>query len=667
MEIVRPSSSLRFPTLMSAAAVAVTENDVRSAKRPFADEEEAAAAAFRLYRDRLPCSVHYEWSYMHRDTVLFVAVASSLNTVITLSADAIVKFWRKTDTNIELLRYFRCHTAAPLWTSMSVTQRWFATVGADRTIKIFDVATCELVNCIDLSFEPLRVALCDGGEGLRVLCLEVGSNVIRVFDALAASSNADSLLFESAKVHRKPVLAAEWCTEGGFFISIDAEGIIEYFSANVANPLAVAGVDFNLKSDTDLFAVAKAKASPIALAVSADGTLFAVRSSDWRVRIFTVRSGRLLRCIDESPEALFGAEINAKNDAVVARIAAAESEIPAAAVSRQTLLFDANGKFLVYATFSGINLRLASSNEAFCEEFDSVIAFKDRLRFVAIALYQGRPRNKTLTVEMAASDNPAFKHTDSIEACFVATALNKNRFYIVSRRDPPFDEVNGDENTPTPAADRDVCNEVVVRGKGAASSAAASTSKADSALEAFVAGLWYATIHTTKGDVRITLFGDRAPRTVENFVTLAQRGFYDGLRFFRVIKDFMVQTGDPLNNGTGGQSIWDSEFADEFDDTLNHDEPFMMSMANAGPNTNGNFLDEKFFCCLFCVLGSQFFITVVPAAWLNQKHTVFGKVTAGFETVMKISNLKTNKADRPYETVSIINIETSRKAPAGES
>jgi len=116
-----------------------------------------------------------------------------------------------------------------------------------------------------------------------------------------------------------------------------------------------------------------------------------------------------------------------------------------------------------------------------------------------------------------------------------------------------------------------------------------------------------ATIHTTKGDIRLRLFGDRAPLTVLNFVNLAERGFYNGLAFHRVIPDFMIQGGCPLGTGTGGPGY---RFKDEFSPSLKHDKPGILSMANAGPNTNG----------------SQFFITHVPTPWLDNKHSIFGEV-----------------------------------------
>jgi peptidyl-prolyl cis-trans isomerase B (cyclophilin B) len=116
-----------------------------------------------------------------------------------------------------------------------------------------------------------------------------------------------------------------------------------------------------------------------------------------------------------------------------------------------------------------------------------------------------------------------------------------------------------------------------------------------------------ATIHTTKGDIRLNLFPGKAPLTVLNFVNLTKKGFYDGLAFHRVIPDFMIQGGCPLGTGTGGPGY---RFADEFSSDLRHSKPGIFSMANAGPGTNG----------------SQFFITHVPTPWLDNKHAIFGEV-----------------------------------------
>ncbi len=126
-----------------------------------------------------------------------------------------------------------------------------------------------------------------------------------------------------------------------------------------------------------------------------------------------------------------------------------------------------------------------------------------------------------------------------------------------------------------------------------------------------------ATLETEKGSLTIELFADKTPKTVNNFVFLAREGFYDGTIFHRVISDFMAQGGDPTGSGRGGPGY---RFADEFHPSLKHDQPGRLSMANAGPGTNG----------------SQFFITHVATPWLDNKHSIFGQVSAGMEVLFAI-------------------------------
>ena len=149
-----------------------------------------------------------------------------------------------------------------------------------------------------------------------------------------------------------------------------------------------------------------------------------------------------------------------------------------------------------------------------------------------------------------------------------------------------------------------------------------------------------ATLHTNHGAVEVELFDADAPKTVENFVRLAREGFYDGLRFHRVIPDFMIQGGDPTGTGSGGPGY-------SFDDEANDHRVVRgaLAMANAGPNTNG----------------SQFFIVTTPeASWLDGKHTVFGRVTEGMDVVDRISQVPGDGSDRPREPVTIERVELSQ-------
>jgi cyclophilin family peptidyl-prolyl cis-trans isomerase len=140
------------------------------------------------------------------------------------------------------------------------------------------------------------------------------------------------------------------------------------------------------------------------------------------------------------------------------------------------------------------------------------------------------------------------------------------------------------------------------------------------------------TFRTNQGTFKVELFEDAAPQTTGNFVSLAQKGFYDGVIFHRVIDGFMIQGGDPTGTGRGGPGY---QIKDEFGKGLRHDVEGILSMANAGPNSGG----------------SQFFVTLAPTPWLDGKHAIFGKVVEGMDVVRKIGKVQTKGGDRPAADV----------------
>lgn len=176
-----------------------------------------------------------------------------------------------------------------------------------------------------------------------------------------------------------------------------------------------------------------------------------------------------------------------------------------------------------------------------------------------------------------------------------------------------------------------------------------------------------AILETSYGDIKIQLFPDQAPMTVENFVRLAQKGYYNGTIFHRVISDFMIQGGDPKGNGTGGTSIWGHPFEDEFSREL-FNLRGALSMANSGPNTNGS----QFFIVQNKNMPKRYIRQMEPAGypkeiihaykqggtpWLDGRHTVFGQVIDGMDVVDKIAKAKKDKMDKPLEAITIKNIE----------
>lgn len=151
---------------------------------------------------------------------------------------------------------------------------------------------------------------------------------------------------------------------------------------------------------------------------------------------------------------------------------------------------------------------------------------------------------------------------------------------------------------------------------------------------------------TTMGDFEIQLHPDKTPKTVENFVGLALKNYYDGIIFHRIIAEFMIQGGDPTGTGTGGESYFGGSFEDEFHNDLTHNGPGILSMANAGPGTNG----------------SQFFITLIPTPWLDGKHSVFGQVISGLDIIENIGNVDTSKPfDKPVKDIVMNNVTVEKR------
>ncbi|KAI6795557.1 Peptidyl-prolyl cis-trans isomerase-like [Hortaea werneckii] len=145
-------------------------------------------------------------------------------------------------------------------------------------------------------------------------------------------------------------------------------------------------------------------------------------------------------------------------------------------------------------------------------------------------------------------------------------------------------------------------------------------------------------LETSMGAIVVELYSDHAPKTCQNFSTLAARNYYNGTIFHRIIPDFMIQGGDPTGTGRGGSSVFGDKFEDEIRSDLKHTGAGILSMANSGPNTNG----------------SQFFITLAPTPWLDGKHTIFGRVKSGMRVVQRMGLVKTGAEGRPVEDVKIL-------------
>ncbi|KAF6258211.1 hypothetical protein COO60DRAFT_1295463 [Scenedesmus sp. NREL 46B-D3] len=568
------------------------------------------------YLDALPSAQMYEKSYMHRDTVTHV-VATPTDFIITGSADGHLKFWKKQEQGVEFVKHYRSHIGAVDGLAASHDGSLCVSISRDRSVKVYDVLGFDMIVMMKLPYTPgaAEWIFKKGDAASKLAISDLNSPAIHIYDVASGSEEPIASL---SSLHASPVAVMRFNAAANTVISSDAKGFIEYWSCEDFKHPAGA-VKFTMKMDTDLFALARAKTSARSLEVSRDGTQFAAFCADSRVRVWRFATGKLRRTYDESLEAAHelqksGAQQFALDDMDFGRrwvVAAAgawrHTPLP---IPTPNALFDESGNFLLLPSLLGIKVINLATNA-----LPRLLGRPENTeRFLRIALWQGLP--KKIRPGMPEMKLPERDPT------LVALAYKKQRLYIFTKREPADAE--------DASMGRDVFNE-----KPSTDELLAAEAGATSALPRG------ACVHTTKGDITIRLFPDECPRTIENFTTHAANGYYDNVIFHRVIKGFMLQTGDPLGDGTGGESIWGGEFEDEFRPTLRHDRPGILSMANAGPNTNG----------------SQFFITTVPTPWLDNKHTVFGRVVKGMDVVSLIEKVKTDRTDKPVDDVKIVNID----------
>lgn len=523
----------------------------------------------KLYVAALPKSTRYSKSLMHKEQILFATWTPLTEFLITSSVDGVVKFWKKIAQGIEFVKEFKAHNGEIVSVSVSKDGRSFATAGADETVKIFDVITFDLLSMISLNYTPNCVCwVHPKGASLPLLAVsEQAKPLIHIYDGRGEKEEA---IHTIKGLHRKPVHLMAFNEPYDCVVSADEGGMLEYWrpSGNYEKPEGV----FEYKSSTNLFDFKKAKSVPSCLSISPNGKYLATSSlPDRKMRIFDFATAKLHREYDESLQALeemhrAGTGANKLDNVEFGRRTAHEREVESQTLkNKSNVIFDESGNFIIYGSMLGIKVLNTYTNQVV-----KVYGKDENFRAVSLAIYQGQPQKKGVTtVEMGASSNPLLQESETRDPILVATGVGKVRFYMF----------NNEEDVSK--STRDVQNErPTMLGQ-----------KKDSKVKKAETGTG-AVIHTTYGDIHIRLFPDAAPKTVENFVTHSKNGYYNSTIFHRVIRKFMIQGGDPLGDGTGGESIWGREFEDEFS-SLKHDKPYTVSMANAGPNTNA----------------SQFFIT----------------------------------------------------------
>ncbi|KAJ7863081.1 hypothetical protein B0H14DRAFT_2739235 [Mycena olivaceomarginata] len=553
----------------------------------------------KLYLEHLPNTEQYYKSFMHLDVINFCVVTKT-DFLITTSIDGHLKLWKKQESGIESVKRYRAHLTPVVAVSASADGQLFATVSVDRTAKVFDVVNFDMINIIQLGYTPhccCWVHRRGQAQGLLAVS-EEGTGVIRLYDGRGDDKPLETI----ENLHRFPVHLMTYSDRYDTVISADEGGFVEYWQPT--EPFVLPKMSRGLwsyKSETDLYEFKKSKSTPTCITLSP--RLVVV------FRVFSFLAGKLTRKYDESLQAIqemqqAGTAMSKLDDMEFGRRLAMERELempgPDGHVPGRwsNAIWDESGAFILYPSLLGVKSKVVNT---VTNRVVRLLGKDEPVRWM-------KPQSKGVTtMAMAASANPILANKGARDPTLFCTGYKKQRFYLFTRSEP-------EDNI-----DRDVFNERPTReDQNVATNTIAAGGPSPLANSA--------TIHTTMGDMHMRLFPAQAPKAVENFVGHARSGFFEGIVFHRVIPKFMIQTGDPLGDGTGGSSIWGREFEDEFSDELRHDRPY------------------------------TFFITTTTTPWLDNKHTIFGRVISGLEVVHEIENVKTSNADKPYEDIKIVNV-----------
>jgi peptidylprolyl isomerase domain and WD repeat-containing protein 1 len=652
------------------------EHEHESNKRPRDDAiVDEPKKKFKFYSPQIPTSAHYHNSWMHAEIVTHVATSLKHGFVLTASADGIVKFWKRltvaqdkpaegttkeasSSPCLEFVKSFTAHAGAIQSFTAHPNGDVAVSVGSDGLLKFYEISTFDVLTMI-ATRQAFGAAAC----WLQTDVLAVAVSNVENGHILVYSTTE---LVQIVKLHADVVTTLTAVPHQHCVVSTDAKGVVEVWSTaaaatctstvsvdemsetpltlNVGGTCTIATnhIAWTSKFDTDLYDLVRKKTYCISAA--ATSTHYALLCADMKIRIFYHATGKIAVTIDETANVYdklftnFGLDsIEYGKRAALDRELAHSSNVfeakPKAdsAMQKIILQFDPSGKYLLIPTMIGIKVLDFQKRKLV-----ATIGTDDasQLRFLTICLASGDAKvNKQLDLARRASTKTSAAAEASMEtisdSLLIALAYNQRRLYVFSQLDPVEDPDASDDVI----AKRDIWNEAP---------SVQDTFYTDNRSGGISSSVFTkAILRTTLGDIHIQLFSSQVPKTIENFVGHSKSGYYDNVIFHRVIKGFMLQTGDPLGDGTGGESIWGGEFEDEFVPGLRHDRAFTVSMANAGPNTNG----------------SQFFITVVPTLWLDNKHTVFGRVTQGMDVCTLIENVKTDDLDKPLEDIRILNVD----------
>lgn len=647
--------------------------------------------------NKLVKTERYENSYMHKDVLSHIICMEKVDFIITISNDGMVYFWKKVYMGIEFVKKRIGHSGKISDLDITLNQHYMLTCSdSDNFIKVFDVINFDVVTFLKLPFKPYILSVIKDEnisselENIKCLINPINSNII----FLLMPSKSD-LIYQSYQIHDEFSLVCLKTLKKSI-ISIDSEGFIEIWKLNSnydsKNKLTIDkykeiknsikdvdypdNVNFSTKLETDLFFLNESKKIPNnnrSLFISKTEKFFVIGISEIHFLIYLYATAKIIGIIDESvdfytsKQSLLNSKINNLDnnhkantddlaikensdfyyfglniDDFTKKINDFSANIMKLTTNNTNfniseneigIDFDEYDQYLYITSRIGVKLFYISekvfNKEVKYEIYEvALIGKSENLFFNNVKIFQGSPQiNSTGIIGNGGISSQGNKLYDPLLIC---TCFNSNRFYIFSTREAICNE-KGESNFYDKK--RDIMNEKLT------------LKELELYKEIDIKDIPnYAILDTSHGEIHIILFPKECPKTVKNFVELSNSGFYKNMIFHRVIKGFMIQTGCQYNNGKGSHSIYNGEFEDEFSDKLKHDVPYTVAMANKGPNTNG----------------SQFYITTNATSWLDNKHTVFGRVYKGIDVVQEIENVEC-KGEKPVKDVRLYQIRIINK------
>jgi peptidylprolyl isomerase domain and WD repeat-containing protein 1 len=523
--------------------------------------------------EEIPTPAHYHVSFMHRSTVSHVVSSARLGYVVTACEDGIVKFWKRTAADppeekqqtveepsspcLEFVKSFTAHIGPVVALCLDPAEDTAVSIGKDGVIKVYDVSTFDATAMVKTSQSFGRAAcfLQDAAKDYLLAISDASNGNIYIYSVTTLQ------LVQTFSLHSKPVTALVYNSQHKCCVSADEQGILEIWDCTSGTKEGeVVGATCSMannrlvypsKTSTDLYSLAKKKTHARSLATSAN--YFVVYGADHKIRVYQLSTGKIAVRYDErldvhaSKSATYGIDsIEFGKRAATEREMEEQTDYPS-----QLVQMDPSETYLLISTMVGIKVIDWKKNKVV-----KIIGKADasQLRFLSFCLCLGDAKMDQ-QMQLARGTGSAIAMADkktSNDSLIIALAYQQRRFYVFSHVDPLKDEEQA-ENVA-----RDIWNEAPTaqdRLLGSEGNHAGGAAQQTSFSKAI--------LRTTMGDIHIKLFSE-VPKTLENFCGHARSGYYDNVIFHRIIQGFMIQTGDPLGDGTGGESIWGGEFEDEF-------------------------------------------------------------------------------------------------------